>query len=73
MGKLVETTQALFHWEIGGYYEKTRPVGLRVPLVIEGIDYGRGVWGRMHTCICMAESLCCLLVTITFLIGCTPI
>ena len=20
---------------------------------------GRGVWGRMDTCICMAESLCC--------------
>ena len=20
---------------------------------------GRGVWGRMNTCICMTESLCC--------------
>ena len=25
---------------------------------------GRGVWGRMDTCICMAESLCCLPETI---------
>ena len=31
---------------------------------------GRGVWGRMDTCICMAESLCCPPETIrTLLIG----
>ena len=29
---------------------------------------GRGVWGRMDTCICMAESLLCLHETITTLI-----
>ena len=35
---------------------------------------GRGVWGRMDTCICMAESLCCPPETITtLLIGYTPI
>ena len=35
---------------------------------------GRGVWGRMDTCIGMAESLCCALETITTsLIGYTPI
>ena len=35
---------------------------------------GRGVWGRMDTCICMAESLCCAPETITTLfIGYTPI
>ena len=28
----------------------------------------RGVWGRMDTCIYMAESLCCLLETITALL-----
>ena len=28
---------------------------------------GRGVWGRMNTCICMAESLCCPPETITTL------
>ena len=28
---------------------------------------GRGVWGRMDTCICMAEALCCPLETITTL------
>ena len=34
----------------------------------------RGVWGRMHTCICMAESLCCPPETITtLLISYTPI
>ena len=34
----------------------------------------RGVWGRMNTCICMAESLCCSPETITtLLIGYTPI
>ena len=35
---------------------------------------GRGVWGRMDTCICMAESLHCLPETITtLLISYTPI
>ena len=35
---------------------------------------GKGVWGRMYTCICMAESLCCPpeIVT-TFLVGYIPI
>jgi len=28
---------------------------------------GRGVWGRMDACICMAESLCCPPETITAL------
>ena len=35
---------------------------------------GRGVWGRMDTCICMAKSLCPSSETITtLLIGYTPI
>ena len=35
---------------------------------------GRGVWGRMGTCICMTESLRCSLETITtLLIVCFPI
>ena len=35
---------------------------------------GRGVWGSMDTCICMAESLCCPPETIiTLLIGYTRI
>ena len=29
---------------------------------------GRGVWGRMDTCICMTESLCCSPETITTLL-----
>ena len=29
---------------------------------------GRGVWGRMHTCICMDESIYCPLETITTLL-----
>ena len=34
---------------------------------------GRGFWGRMDTCVCMAESLCCPLETITaLLISYTP-
>ena len=34
---------------------------------------GRGVWGRMDTCVCMAESLCYWPETITILlIGYTP-
>ena len=38
-----------------------------------GIDR-KGVWGRMDTCICMAESLCCSSETITTLLtGYTPI
>ena len=28
---------------------------------------GRGVWGKMDTCVCMAESLCCSFETITAL------
>ena len=35
---------------------------------------GRGVWGRMDTCVCMAESLHCSPETITTLLtGYTPI
>ena len=35
---------------------------------------GRGIWGRMDTCIGMAESIHCSPETITtLLIGCTPI
>ena len=35
---------------------------------------GRGLWGRMDTCICMVESLCCSLEAITALLtGYTPI
>ena len=30
---------------------------------------GREIWGRMDTCICMAESLCCLPETTTLLIS----
>ena len=33
-----------------------------------------GIWRRMDTCVCMAESLCCYPETIiTLLIGYTPI
>ena len=32
-----------------------------------GLD-GRGVWGEMDTCICMAESLCCPPETMTTLL-----
>ena len=31
---------------------------------------GRGVWGRMNTCIWMAGSLCCLPETVTSLLIC---
>ena len=42
--------------------------------VLHGSLDGRGVWGRMDTCIHVAESLCCPLETITTLfIGSTPI
>ena len=35
---------------------------------------GRGIWGRMDTCICMVESLCCPSKTITILlISYTPV
>ena len=30
----------------------------RYSVVCGSLD-GRGVWGRMDTCICMTESLCC--------------
>ena len=29
---------------------------------------GRGIWGRMGKCICMAEFLCCSLETVTTLL-----
>ena len=41
--------------------------------MLRGSLDGRGVWGRMDICICMAESLCCLPEIITLLIGYTPI
>ena len=35
---------------------------------------GKGVWGRMDICICIAESLCCSSgIITTLLIICTPI
>ena len=35
---------------------------------------GRGIWGRMDTCVCMAESLhCSRETTTTLLIAYTPI
>ena len=40
--------------------------------VLHGSLDGRGVWGRMDPCMCMAESLCCSPKT-TVLIGYTPI
>ena len=42
--------------------------------MLHGSLKGRGVWGRMDTCICMDESLHCSPETITtLLIGYTPI
>ena len=42
-------------------------------LMLCGSLDGRGVWGKMDTCICMAESLHYSPETITVLIGYTPI
>ena len=45
----------------------------RCSMLYSSLD-GRGVWGRMDTCICMAKSLCPSPETITtLLIGYTPI
>ena len=42
--------------------------------ILYGSLDGRGVWGRMNTCICMAESLPCSPETVTtLLIGYSPI
>ena len=42
--------------------------------MLRGSLYGRGVWGRMDTCIYMAESLCSLPeITATLLISYIPI
>jgi len=42
--------------------------------MLSGILEGREVWGRMDTCLGMAESLCCPLETVTtLLIDYTPI
>ena len=42
--------------------------------MLHGSLDGRGVWGRMNTCICMAESVCYSPETITaLLISYTPI
>ena len=42
--------------------------------ILYGTLDGRGLSGRMDTCICMAESLCCSSENITILlIGYTPI
>ena len=38
-----------------------------------GRQDGRGVWGRMDTCLCVVESLCGSPETITLLIGYTPV
>ena len=36
-------------------------------LVFSSLD-GRGVWGRMDKCICMADSICCPPETVTTLL-----
>ena len=36
--------------------------------MLGGSRDGRGVWGRMGTCICVAESLCCLPGSVTALL-----
>ena len=42
--------------------------------MLNGSQDGRGIWGRMDTCIWMAEPLCWTSETITtLLIGCTLI
>ena len=48
-------------------------VGQLCPMLSGSLD-GRGIWGRMDTRICMAESLCCSPETVTtLLISYTPI
>ena len=43
-------------------------------LDVSGSLGGRGVWGRMDTCVCMAESIHCSPETVTsLLIGSTPV
>ena len=43
-------------------------------LMLRGSLDGRGVWGRMDTCVCMAEPLCYLPETMaTWLISYNPI
>ena len=42
--------------------------------VSHGSLAGRGVWGRVDTCVCVPESLCCPAETVTaLLIGYTPV
>ena len=54
--------------------QRTHCIARELCSVLCGSLDGRGVWGRMHTCMCMAESLCCSPETITtLLIGYTPI
>ena len=50
-----------------------QPKGDKISRLYGSLD-GRGVSGRMNTCIKMAKSLCCSLETVTtLLISCTPI
>ena len=42
-------------------------------LVLRASLNGSGLWGRMETCICTAESLHCSPETVTLLTGYTPI
>ena len=42
--------------------------------MLHGSLDGRGVWGTMDMCICIAESFCCPPeIIIVLLTGCTPI
>ena len=40
-------------------YQQGATVQPRELSMLCGSMGGRGVWGRMDTCMCMAESLCC--------------
>ena len=47
---------------------------MKVTIFLKFYFYERGIWGRMDTCICMAESLhCSPEIMTTLLIGYTPI
>ena len=51
-----------------------RPIVQHMELCLCASLNGRGIWGRMDTCICIVKSLCCSAKTATTLLtGYTPI
>ena len=68
--RLREETYGCQQWGAGKDVRKGQGVWDQLCSVLRNSLDVREVWGRMDTCICVAESLCCSPETVTKLLTC---